>query len=223
MSEIGLFESQVQRFENVIFNPFAGITDPKGIHHEFSQGLHGIKVDFDNITRGTNLYQMWIDLNTGFHRLIYSPEELGRAVIIGVANGTNDVARDTAKELRCGIRALETKKNSRSRPELTEEGIDDLQAIDPELAIINEDVLTRGTNARSVVDSVLDNRNPSLKRVEVVATLERGIPERLEVIGIVYNALIVNHQLDYTAEECLSNPKGYCARDWKLVPRNAEV
>lgn len=210
-------QSDIDRFAARVFDGPERIVDPEGVHHEFNQGLHGEKADFDRIDRGSALYSDWVQINAEFHRTLYRPILLGKAVLIGVANGTNDVARDTAEMLGIGDRVLVTEKDEK-KPALTVGAIGQLEEFDPEIAIINEDVLTRGTNTISVVGSVHTHRNPSLKRIEVVGTLQRGIPERLVENGVVYHSLITRLQRDFTAEQCVIDPQGYCARGWELVP-----
>lgn len=217
MSRVSL-QSDIDRFAERIFEGPERIVDPEGVHHEFNQGLHGIKADFDLIDRGRVLYDHWIRVNARFHRSLYRPSLLGNSVLIGVANGTNDVAHDTAEVLGIEDRALATEKDDSKKPVLTDQAVDQLEELDPEIVIINEDVLTRGTNTISVVGSVHAHRNPSLGRIEVVGTLQRGIPERLVENGVVYHSLITRLQRDFTAEQCAADPQGFCARGWELVP-----
>lgn len=203
-------------FAEHLFVPESGVYDPVGIHHEFNQGLHGRKIDCDKILEGTPLYDELIKNEAQFIRGLYSPKLLGRAVLIGVANGTNRIARDTALELDCGVVAIETEKLQGQKPTLTAEAVKLLLELQPNLAIITEDLGTRGTNSAAVVGSVYGVKSPGLTDIEVVNTVQRGILEWLLENGVVYHSMITRLTKDYTPEQCVQ--KGYCAQGWELVP-----
>jgi len=213
---LSTFESQVTLFEEHFFALESNSYDPEGVHHEFNQGLHGIKIDFDSALEGTALYDEWVAVTAADLDLRYSKSLLGRAVLIGVANGTNRLARHVATALDCGAVALETQKLDKGIIKLTPDSIAALHDIDPELAIITEDIATRGTNGASVVLSTLLHAPPSLRRVEVSHTVERGVPEKLLELSVPYHSLIIRAMQNYTPEECYNN--GYCAAGWKLIP-----
>jgi hypothetical protein len=203
-------------FEEQLFAPESEIYDPEGKHHAFSQNLHGRKIDCDKILRGSSFYFNWIELHAAHVHASHPEEILARMVLMGIANGTNDVAQDMALALGNGVEALETQKTSKNSVELTEESVEKLLSINPVLVKGIEDVGTRGTNSSSGVVSVHQNRNPALREIEVSHTVLRGIPERLIELGIVYDAMIIRLMRDYTKEECESI--GYCADDWELIP-----
>jgi len=205
----------IASFETRLFSPEAGVYDPPEIHHEFNQGLHGRKADLDAVLEGTELYEEWTDNEADFISRLYPKKLLGRAVLVGVANGTNRIARDTADKLDCGAIALETHKINGDKPVLTPEAIELLQEIGPSLAVVLEDVATRGTNSAAVVGSVHAARPSSLRTIEVVNTVQRGVLEWLEAIGVTHHSMIKRLSKDYQPADCIKN--GYCANGSHLV------
>src|SRR6185437_1251548 len=116
-----------------------GVLDPEGLHHEFAYGTHGRKLDFGLIEEDHRLYPEWIDANVVQLR---QRQRLPRAVL-GIANGTNQLAQDIAGEL--GLIALITCKTSPRTVELDEASIAqlaDIHRLDEITAI--EDVGTSG-------------------------------------------------------------------------------
>ncbi|HUP26521.1 MAG TPA: hypothetical protein VM124_02650 [Candidatus Limnocylindrales bacterium] len=205
----------VAAFEEHFFAPETGTYDQEGTHHEFNQGLHGRKIDFDAVKEGTRLYEEWVDVTAADLASRYSKSELGRAVLVGVANGTNRLARDTALALGGGLLALETVKIEKGNIQLSQEAIRMLMAVNPSLVIITEDIATRGTNGSSVVLSTHANRPPGLEEIIVSHTIQRGMPERLAELGIEYHSLITKLLPNYRPEVCRA--KGYCADGWDLI------
>lgn len=213
-----LFSSRVADFENRLFDPRSNVLDPEGVHHEFSQGLHGRKADLDAIIEDTYLYDEWIDINTAFVADEFGLDALQNAVLVGVANGTNRVARDVSRAFDRKVPYIETFKNEQNLPELTWAAIDFLGTKQVELAIVLEDVITRGTNSAATVLSLQKHRPESLRRIEVVGTLQRGMPERLIELNVPYHAIIKHLMKDFTPEECGAAPDGFCKQGWELIP-----
>lgn len=205
----------VTAFEEHFFEPQTGTYDPEGVHHEFNQGLHGRKIDFDEVLEGTPLYEEWVDVTAADLWERYGPARLGRAVLIGVANGTNRLARDTALALGCGAVALDTVKIAKGDIQLTVESAELLNATKPQLAVVTEDIATRGTNGSSVALSTHFQRPLELEDIIVAHTVERGIPQRLIELGFPYHSLIRRHLPNYRAAECRA--RGYCADGWTLI------
>ncbi len=205
----------LETFQERLFLSETGVFDPEGVHHEFCQGLHGPKVDLDNVEEGTDLYAEWVERKAEFITGKYPRELLARTALVGVANGTNRIARDVAETIS-GAAAVETVKNGDGLPVLNEEAVEQLQSTDPLIALVLEDVFTRGTNSSSVVASVMKHRPQRLQRVEAIATVQRGIPERLVVLGVPYFALIKKLMKDYMPDEC--RRRAYCAYGWELIP-----
>ena len=206
----------VRSFEERIFSFETPIVDPDGSHHEFNQGLHGQKVDFGNITEGSELYSTWIDVQTGFIAAQY-PRELWQSMVLaGVAYGTNGVARDVALALGDGVQSIETTKNDSGLPEPTTEATEQLETINPQLVVIVEDVITLGTNSVSTLTSIHTHRPPGLKQIEVVGTLLRSMPQRLIELNVAYAALIKRPMKVYAPDAC--RREGFCAEGWQLTP-----
>jgi orotate phosphoribosyltransferase len=185
----------------------SGILDKEGVHHLFSQGLHGRKIDFDLIPDDSDLYKLWSKVTAEFIRSNYSP--LPEAVV-GVANGTNRLAVSVAKEL--GIEALITVKpeGSRNQPVLTTEAKQKLQELKPKSLVVLEDVGTRGTNSASVARSL---REAGFDNFEVINTWQRSetLP-LLDELNVPYKAVIKEVLVSYKPEEC-----EYCASGWELL------
>ncbi len=206
--------SDLAAFEEKLFAPETGVYDPVGVHHEFNQGLHGRKTDFDNIVEGSEFYNEWIYAQSRYIGDIYPSRVLAKAVLIGVAGGTNRVARDVGTQL--DVPYLETEKVKKGTVKLPEGSAEDFWIYNPTIGIIIEDVGTRGTTSATAVVSVHQNRNYNLQKIEVVHTLLRGVPEWLVSLHITYHAMVNRRLLNYTAEECQDH--GYCSKGWELVP-----
>lgn len=190
----------------------SGILDKEGVHHVFSQGLHGRKLDFDLIPDGSELFEQWVEVVSAFIRANYSaPPE----AVIGVANGTNRLALAVAEKLGQGTTGLTTVKpaGSRNQPVLTEESKKELKSLNPKLIIILEDVGTRGTNSASVAESV---RELGFDNLEVINTWQRSenLP-LLDEINVPYKAIIKEILISYNPKECKKT--GYCSKDWELL------
>lgn len=194
------------------------VIDPERLHHEFNQGLHGQKADFDNIEEGTELFEQWIDVTVDFIQEEYS--ELPDAVV-GVANGTNRVAKPVAKKLGNGTIFLETEKQDASKPVLTKEAKLVVEEFQPIFALIIEDVGTRGTNAVSAANSTLA---AGVSRIEVLNTFQRAetLP-LLDEAGIVYKSMVKRLMPNFTPDECRTLPEGFCRRQWRLIPYGAQA
>ena len=192
----------------------ATILDKEGTHQEFVSGLHGQKLDFDLIDSKDPLYEEWIDVTARFIRQEYAalPE-----VIVGVANGANRVALDTARKFNGQVfGAVSEKEEPRSKAiRLTNLTARLISALRPALAIVVEDVSTTGSNSVQVARQV---KLAGAKSVEVVTTLQRS--PRLEILhesGIVYRAIIQENLPSYEPDDC--RDKGFCADNWELIQR----
>lgn len=197
--------ADVEKFKQAILE--SGILDKEGVHHVFSQGLHGRKIDFDLIPDDSDLFKQWVDLTVDFIRNNYSaPPE----AVIGVANGTNRLAFAVADKL--GVRGLDTVKpeGSRNQPILTEESKNTLKKLNPKSIIILEDVGTRGTNSSSVARSV---RELGFDNFEVINTWQRSETlSLLDELNVPYKAVIKEVLPNYKPEEC-----EYCQKGWELL------
>ena len=197
------FKSKI--LENDIF-------DPVGIHHEFAYGDHGRKLDFDLITDGSPLYREWVQVNVEFIRQQYTqiPE-----VILGVANGTNRLARDVAKEL--GVLGLSTEKVGGRSVQLTQAARQQLIETECKLLLVLEDV---GTTGGSAYSAAVNAREAGAQRVEVIFSWQRS--EDLIAFkntDIPYCAIVQEVLPNYSPEEC--KKIGYCSMGWELIARTS--
>lgn len=184
------------------------VLDPYGVHHEFAYGTHGRKLDFDLIAEGDPLYADWVSANADALR---SSPALPRAVL-GIANGTNRLARDVASEL--GITALYTEKVSPREVILVSESIRVVKAFDPTDEIIAlEDVGTSGGTAYS---GLRDVQRYGAHNVNALVSWQRTETlSALAAANILYRSIIFEPLPTYTPEQCMS--EGYCSQKWALV------
>jgi orotate phosphoribosyltransferase len=189
------------------------ILDPEGVHHEFVSGAHGRKLDFDKIKTGSTLYNLWVGVMAEKTRELYDQVP---SVLVGVANGTNRLARSMAPLLGDHVQGIATEKLSAKEVGLTDLGKLVLQQTDPEMVLIVEDVGTLGTNSSSVAKSV---REAGFDNLEVINTWQRSetLPF-LDELSVPYNAVITDVLPTFTSEDCLELPDGYCHQNIELIP-----
>lgn len=193
----------LQTFKRQVLD--AGILDPEGVHHEFARGTHGRKLDFDLIAEDTALYKDWVALSAAAIRSRRMP-----FAVLGIANGTNRLARDVARKL--DVMVLYTRKVSAREVALTKESLAELaNSTKRGLVIAIEDVGTTGGTAYTGIHSLLE---AGIEEVEGQFTWKRTdeLPAFSEA-GLTYQALIDEPLPTYTAEQC-----SYCAQGWKLIP-----
>lgn len=206
--------ADIEVFRNHIIE--AGVLDPDGVHQEFVSGMHGQKLDFDTVEEETSLYREWISVAADFIGQEYSdrlPE-----VIIGVANGTNRVALDTARRFDGEVLGLVSKKDKDNSKVLYLGTMATrvISALQPKLVVVLEDVGTTGSNSVQVARHVLD---AGAQEAEVVTTWKRR--EKLEKLieaGIAYRAIIDEELPAYQPEDCRAD--GFCAQGWEFIPRS---
>jgi hypothetical protein len=131
-------EEKTLEFKQKIID--SGIVDGEGIHHVFSQGLHGQKIDFDLIDDESELYAEWVELTSEFIKQNYDkPPD----VLVGVANGTNRLALSVAKILGGNVTGLVTVKpdGSRNQPVLTDESVKKIQDLKPTSVLIRQGLI----------------------------------------------------------------------------------
>lgn len=208
--------SNIEAFKNRIIE-CGYVLDPEGVHSEFVTGMHGQKLDFDNVDEKTDaLYHKWIDVNEAFIRQEYDPVP---EMLLGVANGTNRVSIDTARRFGGEMLGLESRKNPENSKvlHLTALALKVIGALKPALLVVVEDVGTTGSNS---VQVAVQAREAGAKAVEVVTTWKRRQRlERLEEVGIPYRAIIDEPLPTFTPEECATDPNGFHARGWEFKPR----
>lgn len=203
-------EEKTLEFKQKIID--SGIVDGEGIHHVFSSGLHGQKIDFDLIEDDSELYSKWVELTAEFIKQNY--DNLPSAVV-GVANGTNRLAVSVAEALGGNVTALVTVKpeGSRNQPILTDESLSQIKELKPESALILEDVGTTGTNSSSVYRSL---KQAGVENAEVLHSWQRNDSLlHLDNEGGEYKAVIKDVLTNYTPEECKKS--GFCSKGWKLL------
>ena len=193
------------------------VLDPEGTHSEFVSGMHGQKLDFDNIDTKTDpLFHEWIDVNEDFIRQQFNPLP---EILVGVANGTNRVSVFTAHRFKGDMLGLESKKNPDNSKELYLPSLTlkVIQALRPARLVVVEDVGTTGSNS---VQIAVQAKEAGAKEVEVVTTWKRRDRlERLEEAGIPYRPIIDETLPTYTPEECATDPMGFHARGWEFKRR----
>jgi len=212
MSEL---DQQVETFkQNIIGSGY--VLDPEGTHHEFVSGMHGRKLDFDNIEDDSLLYREWVDVNASFLRENYL--ELPRFVL-GVANGTNRLSRDVASRFEDSeILGFETEKdpNNSKVIGLTHRAFKFINIMRPQFVLVLEDVGTTGSNS---VQAAVAAKEAGAQRVEVLTTWKRRENlEKLDEKDIPHQAIIDQVLPTYSAEECVI--KGFCAKNWEFIPRD---
>jgi hypothetical protein len=191
-----------------------GIVDPYGMHHEFVSGMHGQKIDFDLIETGTPLYEEWVDINVSFILQNFNPLP---EVILGVANGTNRLAKDVANKFDTITTGLVSEKDPENSKILflSKLAKEIITIARPALVVVVEDVGTTGSNS---VQVATDAREIGAQRVEVVTTWKRRQElERLDEAEIPYRAIIDEPLTTYTPEEC--RQIGFCALGWEYIER----
>ena len=194
-----------------------GVLQNDGQHQEFREGMHGQKLDFDVIERDSPLYREWVGINMAFiaEQFVPAPE-----VVLGVANGTNRLALDVACNFDGNLIGLKTAKDSEDHrsiylPDFSRKV---MRALRPELVVVLEDVGTTGSSSVQAAEAALDN---GAQHVEVVVTWQRRSQlEKLQAAEIPYRSIIFEPLPTFEPADCASNPDGFCARGWELVPRS---
>ncbi len=183
------------------------ILDNDTIHHEFASGLHGRKLDMDKIQTTDRLYDLWIDALVDYIRTNYDPLP---DAIVGVANGANRLAVSVASRLGNGAVGLVTVKESSRSATLDPQTTASIQSLQPEFALILEDVGTSGSTAATVAKNALAL---GIKHIEVLNTWQRSDRlATLDEIHVPYRSMIVEPLPNYNPHEC-----EYCNRGVKLI------
>lgn len=191
----------------------AGVRDPIGLHHVFTDGGHGQKLHFDTIADDSELFREWATVTADFLRDTYEPLP---EVLLGVANGGNRLAIAVAEELGGTVVGLETVKKPKPAKgtELSARARHIIGLLKPSLAVVVEDVGTTGSTSLTAATAALE---AGADRTEVVNTWQRR--EKLEYLigaGVTYHSVIKEVLPTYTAEDCQAN--GFCAQGWELIP-----
>lgn len=203
---------RVQRFrEELEANQ---IYDLNGPHHELSSGKHAQKIDFDKIDSESDLYRTWVNLTAS------AITQFGGSVpgvIIGVANGTNRLAKDLPGHFRQKVAGLCTEKKD-GRIKLTDSTIEKIEVIDPKAILIVDDVGTTGGSIAQVYTEVNDVVRRKAESVTAHVTWQRAENlEALDELDISYSSLIKEIWPLFTPEEC--REAGFCSRGVELIKR----
>lgn len=188
-----------------------GVLDQEGVHHEFAYGTHGRKLDFGLITPGHPLYGEWVGANI---RALRDRPRLPAAVL-GIANGTNQLAEDIAEEL--GIVPLLTRKVSPRTVEVTDESLLELSALDPSAEITAiEDV---GTSGGTTLTGIQSLQAAGFEHIDALVTWQRTETlTALAAADIMSHSIIYEPLPTYEPEHCAAI--GYCALGWELIPHD---
>lgn len=198
------------------------VLDPVGVHHEFVSGMHGQKLDYDLLETGGPMYGRWVGVNVDFIREDVATQMGGGAVpevIVGVANGTNRLALDVARQFEGTALGLVSEKDPANSKRLYLPSLSKavISALEPDLVAVLEDVGTTGSNSVQVAKGV---REAGAKEVVVVVTHQRREQlERLEEAGVPYLSIIKDPLPTYTPADCQALPGGFCAQGWEFIPR----
>ena len=192
----------------------AGVLDPEGVHHGLVSDMHGQKLDFDLIPTNSPLYSEWVSvavayISSGFSKL---PE-----IIVGVANGTNRLALDVARQFDGQVFGAVSEKD-RQNSKILRLGLVTgklISAMRPEFVVVLEDVGTTGSNSVQVAQLCLE---AGARSIEVVNTWQRRPQlERLIESGIPYQSIINEVLETYTPQDCQDH--GFCADNWQFISR----
>jgi hypothetical protein len=192
------------------------VIDPEGIHHEFTAGEHGQKVDFDGIPTEDPLFEEWVDATAQKVDELYPKIEVPRSklLLVSVANGTNRLVQPVADTLLGGeANVVMTEKLNAKTVGLSESSKETIQL---DKAVILDDT---GTTGSTTVTAFYALHELGVSNIEVLYAWQRkAYLERLIGLGVPYNSIIHEPMPSYTPKQCVTRKLGFCARDWELVP-----
>lgn len=206
--------ADTEGLRDAIMSPLSGVMDQEGVHHELKAGEHGQKLDFDAIPSDSGLYRAITRVAADF--IAEEFPELPQ-FIIGVANGTNRFALDTARHFEGQVSGAvsEKDKHDKSLQRISRVARSLITVWEPELVVVLEDTATTGSSSVQVAQQALWF---GAKHVEVVNVVQRRPQlERLDENDIPYRSMITELLPSYSAEECQAD--GFCAQGWELIER----
>jgi hypothetical protein len=202
------------------------VIDPEGMHHEFTAGEHGQKVDFDGIPIEDQLFEEWVDstaekLDDLYPKIVVPRREL---LLVSVANGTNRLVQPVAQTL-CGGEAnvVMTEKLDAKTVGLSVSSKEVIKALIESLkvkkAVILDDTGTTGSTTVTAFSALYEL---GVRDIEVLYAWQRKAHlERLIGLGVPHDSIIREPMPNYTPEQCLTRKLGFCARGWELVEHGA--
>lgn len=204
------------RFHQTVMAEAIGVVDPEGVqHHEFVDGGHGRKVDYDKIKTNTRLFDEWMELYARFIAELYADRR--PAALLGMANGANRISSRVATILGGGIVGLTTEKVDKKTVRVDESSRACISSLAIDFVLTVEDM---GTTGSTTATAVLDLRSLGVVDIEATNTHQRNptLP-RLDELGITYHSMIVDDSLPtYQPDECATLPDGYCRQGVLLIP-----
>ena len=191
----------------------SGAIDPVGVHHEFREGAHGRKIDFDAVNDSTELLKEWASEVAQYIASNYQPLP---QLIVSVANGANKVvpmiAAGVAGLTGESLEYILTNKLDGSL-QISKEDKIRAESLRSAKALVIDDVGTTGSNSVSVCHLLMDL---GVKDVEVLYTWQRTEAlTRLADTKIPHRSMIV----DYTSVQTYDpNNCQHCHDGWALIP-----
>ena len=205
-------ECEIGNLRERILNDPIQVLDPPDQHHEFANGDHGRKLDFDRITTGSDFFWQWVSAYTNWVNEVYRGQHPD--VLVGVANGANRLA--TTMSASVGTVALETYKKDKKTVGLNNMARIAIDELNPRFALIIEDVGTTGGTTSTVVPQL---REMGVERIEVAHTWIRkpGLIE-LNRLDVPYSAMIHEPLPTFAESECHTLTNGFCNQGVILIP-----
>jgi orotate phosphoribosyltransferase len=191
-----------------------GVLDPEGVvHHEFVNGNHGRKLDFDKIPTDSDFYIDWVSIYARIIRARYQ-DRLPDA-LVGIANGANRLSESVSHLLGKRVLGLTTVKMDAKTVRLDDEALEAVGSGKVRFALTIEDVGTTGSTTATAIDHL---REVGIQRIEAITTWQRNptLP-RLDTLRVPYSAMIPESLPMFSAEDCVSNPQGFCAQEVPLI------
>lgn len=207
-------QCDISQLESRIYASPLDIIDPNGLyHHEFNDGAHGRKIDCDKIPTTSDLFLDWSAVFASSIRETYH-DHLPDAVV-GMANGANRLSQSIAPLLGSAVVALTTEKVNSKTVRLDAKSRDSIEAADFKFVLELDDVGTTGSTTSSLVPEL---RAAGIERLEVFHYAQRQEQlVYLDRIGIPYHTLTHVTLPTFSAEECASQPGGYCFAGIPLI------
>ncbi len=193
-----------------------GFIDEEGVrHHEFKRGNHGRKMDFSVVEKGTPQYDKWVELNKLAIRERHSGEE--ELFIIGIADGTTQLAFDVVEAMGHYAVGLRTEKLSDNDVRLTQAArllVQKYIRAAPATVIALEDIGTTGYTSGGVI---LETRELGVESGEVQNTWQRSsVLDFLVQNHISHTAIIEKEVPSLRPEQCVKF--GDCSKGVELIP-----